>query len=204
VLYAAVDVRRAFAETFLREPGLRQIDPKLLARKAYVRLEVLRDLQLIDLVGPGLAVIGATAEIVHGGLPYAVPQAWSGALYGHPIAADGIAYHARHDDQALCVALFDRGKPLVGERDRILDLDADWFGRLLKSTAGAARHDDLDGLASSGDSRSSDIYAKAVQYQSALHPTLITPQRSRGRPVGALALREVLPLPLRKRCVTLR
>ena len=130
VLYAALGLRGAFVETFLREPGLRQIDPKLLARKAYVRLEVLRDLKLIDLVGPGLAVIGATAEIVHGGLPYAAPQAWSVALYWHPIAADGIAYHARHDDQALCVALFERGEPFVGQRDRMLDLDADWFWKV--------------------------------------------------------------------------
>ncbi len=127
VLYAALDLREAFAETFLREPGLRQIDSKMLARKAYVRLEVLRDLKLIDLVGPGLAVVGATAEIVHCGLPYAGPQAWSDALYRHPIEANGIAYHARHDDQALCVALFDRGKPAVREGDQMFDLDADWF-----------------------------------------------------------------------------
>jgi len=32
------------------------------------------------LAGPGLAILGATAEVVHGGLPYDDPQAWSKAL----------------------------------------------------------------------------------------------------------------------------
>jgi hypothetical protein len=125
VLYAAEQPRGAFAETFLRSPGLRQIDPKLQARKAYVRIEVTRPLVLIELAGPGLAILGATAEVVHGGLPYDVPQSWSKALRAHPIGADGIAYNARHDDRALCYALFE-GAP-VQEIERLLDLDANWF-----------------------------------------------------------------------------
>jgi hypothetical protein len=35
------------------------------------------------------------------------PQAWSKALKGHPIGADGIVYTARHDNEALRYALFD-------------------------------------------------------------------------------------------------
>ena len=130
VLYTALSLRGAFAETFLREPGLRQIDPKLLARRACVTLEVLREARLIEFAGPGLAVLGATAEVTHCGLPYSVPQAWSAALHGHPIAAGGIAYHSRHDDQEVCAAWFDRGAGLLRELNREVDLDVDWFWRL--------------------------------------------------------------------------
>ena len=80
VLYAALSLAGAFVETFIREPGRTVLPADLLARKAYVRLQVLRPVQLVKLGGPGLARLGATAEVVHGGLPYDVPQAWSAAL----------------------------------------------------------------------------------------------------------------------------
>lgn len=118
VLYAARDAHGAFAETFLRQPGLTLLDPDLLARKAYVRFESVEELRLVRLAGPGLAILGATAEVVHGGLPYDVPQAWSKALSEHRVGAHGIAYNARHDDEALCYALFDRARDAVREADR--------------------------------------------------------------------------------------
>ena len=130
VLYAAKEPAGAFAETFLRTPGRTLIDPDLLARKAYVRLQVSAALNLVKLAGPGLAILGATAEIVHGGLPYDAPQAWSKALATHSVGADGIAYYARHDDEALCYAIFDRAHDAVAEVDRSTDLDQDWFWRL--------------------------------------------------------------------------
>jgi hypothetical protein len=137
VLYCAKDPSGAFAETFLRTPGRRLIDADLLRRKA--RLQVRSELSLIRLAGPGLAILGATAEVVHGGLPYAVPQAWSKALFNHPIAADGIAYHARHDDEALCYAIFDRAGAAIAEVGRETDLDQDWFWQLaLKYRVGMA------------------------------------------------------------------
>ncbi len=98
VLYAVASMAGAFAETFLREPGRTLLPADLLARKAYVRLRALRALTLIRLGGPGLARLGATAEIVHGGLPYGTAQAWSAALHCHPAKPDGVAYTARHDD----------------------------------------------------------------------------------------------------------
>lgn len=69
VLYAAKGVDGAFAETFLRNPGRTLIDDMLLRRKAYVRLSSSRALTLIRLAGPGLARLGATAEVAHSGLP---------------------------------------------------------------------------------------------------------------------------------------
>jgi hypothetical protein len=71
--------------------------------------------------------MGATAEVVHGGLPYDVPQAWSAALRNHPIRPSGIAYYARHDDEALCYAIYDHAASAVVEEHRETLLDGDWF-----------------------------------------------------------------------------
>jgi hypothetical protein len=62
--------------------------------------------------------------------PYDTPQAWSKALKAHPIGADGIAYTARHDDEAVCCALFDGVANPVAEIDRETNLDQDWFWRV--------------------------------------------------------------------------
>jgi len=125
VLYAAAHPQGAFAETFLRTPGRQLIDPALMSRKAMVELEVLKPARLIEFDGPGLAILGATAEVVHGAPPYDTPQAWSKALEAHPIGSDGLAYGARHDPHEVCYAIFER----VSMRDvaRFEDLDADWF-----------------------------------------------------------------------------
>ncbi len=130
VLYAARTIAGAFAETFLRTPGRTLIDSDLLRRKAYVRLSTRRELTLIRFAGPGLARLGATAEVSHSGLPYDVPQAWSKALLAHPVDADGIAYHSRHDDAELCYALFDRTVGAISEEELQVDLDQDWFWRI--------------------------------------------------------------------------
>ncbi|WP_158807817.1 RES family NAD+ phosphorylase [Beijerinckia sp. L45] len=130
VLYGACEEAGAFAETFLRSPGRNLIDPAFLADRAYVRLEAIEDLTLVKLAGPGLAILGATAEVVHAGLPYDVPQAWSKAIRGSFAGIHGIAYHARHDDEAVCYALFDNCRGRVTEDERRVDLDEDWFWRL--------------------------------------------------------------------------
>ena len=127
VLYGAATMAGAFAETFLRAPGRTMLAPDFVASKAYIRLRVTTSLRLIKLAGPGLARIGATAELVHGGLPYEFPQSWSKALHDHPIAADGFAYYARHDDEQLCFAIFDHAADYIEEIERMTDLDTEWF-----------------------------------------------------------------------------
>lgn len=127
VLYAAKEIAGAFAETFLRTPGRTLIDADLLQRKAHVRFSTKRNVKLIRFAGPGLVRLGATAEVSHSGLPYDVPQAWSKALREHPVDADGIAYHSRHDDAELCYALFGRAVDAVVEAECRTDLDQDWF-----------------------------------------------------------------------------
>ncbi len=123
VLYAAARAEGAFAETFLRAPGRTLLAPELIAAKGQARLKTLRPLTFIQLHGPGLARLGATAEVTHGGLPHDAPQAWSAALHDHPLQVDGIAYTARHDDAEVCYAVFDRAAPALALEAKTEDLD---------------------------------------------------------------------------------
>ena len=127
VLYVAVSASGAFAETFLRTPGRTLLDPNLLAAKAYAELTLTRDLVVLELHGPGAAAIGATAELTHAPPPYVTPQAWSKALHVHPCAADALSYRARHNDNEICLAIFDRAADAVAVVRREENLDADWL-----------------------------------------------------------------------------
>jgi hypothetical protein len=131
VLYAAQQRRGAFAETFLREPGHTLLAEDFIRQRGLVSLRSTRALRMANLHGAGLAVLGATAEITSSPQPYDVPQAWSAALQDHPDEFDGIAYRARHDNDEICYALFDRSAPItIVDRDEML-LDANWFNGLL-------------------------------------------------------------------------
>jgi hypothetical protein len=130
VLYAAESLAGAFAETFLRISGRTLLPLDLVRRKSLIRLRLTRPLRLVKFFGPGLAKLGATAEVTHGGLPYDAPQAWSAALHALPPPFDGIAYRARHDDDAVCYALFDRAAPHIVKESDEIDLDKDWFWSL--------------------------------------------------------------------------
>lgn len=131
MLYAAEQIEGAFAETFLRSPGRTLLPRDLIVKKALVRLRSTRALRLANLYGPGLAVLGATAEVTASAPPYDLPQAWAAALHNHPQMFDGIAYRARHDDNEICYAFFDRSGAGIVEIDRDERLDADWFYGLL-------------------------------------------------------------------------
>jgi len=132
VLYTAQSRRGAFAETFLREPGRTLLAHDLLDGKAYSAIALTRAVRLVRLYGNGLAMLGATAQITHGGLPYDLPQSWSKALHDHPAILDGIAYRSRHDDNEVCFALFDRAHAALVVRSREPDLDQDWFYALME------------------------------------------------------------------------
>jgi hypothetical protein len=126
VMYLALEPAGAFAETFLRNPGESLISLGQLTARGYACYRLVGDVVLIELSGPGLARVGATAEVCHGGLPYDVPQQWSGALHAAFPDTAGIGYMARHDDQTLCVALYDRHQTALAEMAREVDLDQDW------------------------------------------------------------------------------
>lgn len=115
VLYAAETLDGAFIETFGRSPGHNSVRQRQLARRSLARIEVRRRLRLVDLTGPGLARIGATAALFAG--PHGPAQAWSRALWSHPAAGDGLLNRARHDPSCHTVAIFDRARPLVRADD---------------------------------------------------------------------------------------
>jgi len=91
-----------------------------------------RALQLVELHGPGLSILGATAEVTASPPPYDLPQAWSAALHNHPGTFDGIAYRARHDNSEICYALFDRSRTAIAEVERKDNLQEDWFYEILE------------------------------------------------------------------------
>lgn len=127
VMYASKEIYGAFAETFLRHPGKTLLELAFVKSKGHVILEATREMQFIKLAGKGLAKLGATAEVVHGGLPYDTPQAWSAALHAHPREVDGIAYNARHDDEQLCYAIFERAASAIIVHTQDTDLDKEPF-----------------------------------------------------------------------------
>lgn len=106
VLYAAADAHGAFIETFGHNTGIRHVGQADLASRNLVQIEVNRPLHLVDLTGSRLAQIGADARLFAGEI--AVARLWSQAFHDHQMAPDGICYHARHDPDRLCAAMFDR------------------------------------------------------------------------------------------------
>jgi hypothetical protein len=112
VLYAALQLEGAFAETHLRKPGRRYVDRADLAVRRWSRLLTTRELRLLPLHGRYLAQAGATAEVTQGPADrYELPRRWSSAI--HAAGFDGIEYRSRHDDDQLCVALFEHRDPPV-------------------------------------------------------------------------------------------
>jgi hypothetical protein len=132
VCYLGTTVDVSFAETFLRNPPVRILGLDDLAARSVATVEVRRDLRLVPLHGPSLARLGTTMEVASIS-DYALSQAWSRALWEHTDTPDGVVYRSRHDDSALCVAVYDRAKiSLATVADDSLIADARLLARLLK------------------------------------------------------------------------
>ena len=96
----------AFAERFLREPGRTLVPASALRHAGFATLRLRRAVRVVRFHGSGLARLGATAEITHG--DHRGSRPWSLAVYRHLEAPGGIRWRARHDDDGLAVALFNR------------------------------------------------------------------------------------------------
>lgn len=132
VMYAAVERRGAFAETFLRNVGNTAISEVLVGSKVCSALLLRRPLRAVRFRGYGLAPIGATASICSSP-SYAAPQEWSRALHAHPQQVDAILHGSRHDDEQLCLAVFDRAKDAFEDptvEHNLLELE--WFLELME------------------------------------------------------------------------
>jgi hypothetical protein len=133
VMYAALERHGAFAETFLRDVGSTAISELFVESKACATYTLTSAIRAIRLRGYGLAPIGATASVCScPGPPYTLPQAWSAALYNHPEKPNAILYGSRHDDEALCLAIFDRARDALDFPVGVTNLlDQTWFYELM-------------------------------------------------------------------------
>ncbi len=132
VCYLGTTLEVCFAETFLRNPPVRILALDDLAARSVATVELRRELRVVPIHGSSLARLGVTAELASGS-DYAVSQLWSRALWEHGDQPDGILYPSRHDDSALCVAVYDRAKDgLAIVRDPSLAEDPQQLARLLR------------------------------------------------------------------------
>ncbi|MGO1079049.1 RES family NAD+ phosphorylase [Inquilinus sp. CA228] len=111
VLYLGATREAAFAETCLRDVGGTLLDRQFLAARATT--EVAMDkVRLAQAYGAGLAALGQTA-IISASAGYDDSQIFSRWIFDHRDEVDGIAYFSRHDNEQLCIALFDRAAPAL-------------------------------------------------------------------------------------------
>jgi hypothetical protein len=132
VCYFGTTIAVCFAETFLRNPPVRILALDDLSARSIATVELRRDLRLVPLHGAGLARLGVTAELASGH-DYAASQLWSQTLWQHRDQPDGLLYRSRHDDSALCIALYDRAiDGLIMVQDDSLTADPQQLARLCK------------------------------------------------------------------------
>jgi hypothetical protein len=130
-----LDYRGAFAETLLRNVGntlLSEEDD--IKPRACASYGLARPLRAVHFHSHGLPRMGATANVCAcESYDYPLPQAWSAALYHHPDRPDAILYRSRHDDGALCLAVFDRAADALGTPALEPDLLGEsWFFELME------------------------------------------------------------------------
>lgn len=112
VLYMAEDAHGAFIERFGRQLSVRSITATAAAEQMVSSVDANRSLRLVDLASSGgLSRLSADARLTSGG--FAPAQAWSRALWEHPVGADGIYYRLRHDHARCGCALFDPASDAV-------------------------------------------------------------------------------------------
>lgn len=132
VCYLGTTIQACFAETFLRNPPVRILTIADLAARRIATIALKRELRIATLYGPGAARLGTTAQLAADSR-YDFSQAWSRALWEHPDSPDGVAYRSRHDDVALCAAIYDRaGGALTLTHDDAITANHQLLARLLK------------------------------------------------------------------------
>ncbi len=131
VLYAAATPEACFVETLLREPGKDYVAMEELEKREITELMTSTEIRVARLHGPGLKRIGMTAAAVSG--DYAIAQAWSQAIHGHPDAVAGISYRSVRDNDLICYAFFEGKTSSVFQEKRSgkpID-DHPWLGQIL-------------------------------------------------------------------------
>lgn len=125
VLYAAQNLRCAFAEVVLRDRFVRSgaervIGPSEITNRAVVLVAGRQSLRFVDLRDDGLLKAGAPTD-ARGARNHASGRALSRALYTHDLEPDGIVFQSRLTN-GLVIAVFDRAIDKL-EVTRVFPLD---------------------------------------------------------------------------------
>lgn len=109
-LYAAMGLTGAYVETVLHRPVGRLVRRAFVEARAVSILRPQRDLTLAALHGPGL-LFHKAPQAISAADDYPTSRAFAAALFEQFPQLDGLAYRSSHNDDELCVALFDRVAP---------------------------------------------------------------------------------------------
>lgn len=125
MLYAAATLTGAFVETVLRS-NRRIVAPAFVNERQWSVFQITRPLVLAKLHGHGLLPFGVDAAITSDAL-YAVPQRVALTLFNAFPQLDGIAYRARHNNDEICYAIYDRvsGADLVVAESHLFEHNMD-------------------------------------------------------------------------------
>lgn len=108
--YCSLHLDTAIAETVLHDEmpvkGRFRLSKSDFDSRYVVRFEG-EPLRLANLTGAHLKALGSDGALSTV-TPYALPQAWSKAIHGHPDAVDGIWFISRHLNDKPAVVIFER------------------------------------------------------------------------------------------------
>ncbi|HEX6900730.1 MAG TPA: RES family NAD+ phosphorylase [Thermoanaerobaculia bacterium] len=111
ILYAADTAECAFVETCIwnhKPTGSRHLTTNFLEERKLTEVSFATSLRLVDLTGPGLALLKADSRLTTGS--YRLSQSWAREFWRHPDSPDGILYRSRLNPSLYCVAVFDRAE----------------------------------------------------------------------------------------------
>lgn len=111
VLYLGTSLKVCFVEAILRDRrngtiADLPIEEAELARRKFAEISTAEELRLVDLRGDALLRMGVPSDVV-GASSQGLARAWSLAFHDHPVAADGIIYPSRLNEETN-IAVFDR------------------------------------------------------------------------------------------------
>ena len=118
VCYCGCDEYVSFVETLGHSPTCNLVTLPALSLRSLIQISVDTPLEIVDLTGEGLRIIGADSRLITGD-DYDLSRRWSQAIHEHPDEVDGILYRSRNDPSRQSVAVFERAS------DR-LEVDGEW------------------------------------------------------------------------------
>ena len=107
VCYLSLSPNGAFAETLIRKPTGQVLQKSDLRKYCLARVQTRQALRLVHCHGEGLAQNGLDSQISSSADRNST-QSIAREFHDHKDQPDGLIYRARHDDDQLSIALFER------------------------------------------------------------------------------------------------